>query len=161
MIFYCFNNNNFVFHDINDFGGITCWSQNPEERPSFEEIVSILKNDQNFITDKINSDDFHKYIEFIDKAEISFDQNKEIYQFNDIEACVQSRPFNEFHYSLLSCLSTELNDVQTDIKYFDLNNCEKLGKIGEGSFGSVYKIIDKKSGSLYAAKTLLYEVEIA
>lgn len=48
MIFYCFNNNNFVFHDIYDFGGITCWSQKPEERPSFEEIVSILKNDQNY-----------------------------------------------------------------------------------------------------------------
>lgn len=47
----------------------SCWSKDPQERPSFEKIVSILKKDQRFITSSnINKDEYyefanHKYIE--------------------------------------------------------------------------------------------------
>ena len=43
-----------------------CWSQEPNERPSFEVIVYQLKNDDDFITDKISREDYQKYIKFID-----------------------------------------------------------------------------------------------
>lgn len=36
-----------------------CWSQNPEERPTFKEIT-ILKNNKEFITKNINKEEFCK-----------------------------------------------------------------------------------------------------
>lgn len=35
-----------------------CWSQDPDERPTFDEIVYLLKNDSRFITDLVNGDEF-------------------------------------------------------------------------------------------------------
>lgn len=35
-----------------------CWSQDPDERPTSDEIVYLLKNDSRFITDLVNGDEF-------------------------------------------------------------------------------------------------------
>lgn len=43
-----------------------CWSQNPDERPEFNEIVHQLKIDSEFISEEINKEDYQKYINFID-----------------------------------------------------------------------------------------------
>ena len=34
-----------------------CWSQDPNDRPSFEDIVTLLKTNTDFITEKVNKDD--------------------------------------------------------------------------------------------------------
>ncbi|KAK8836234.1 hypothetical protein M9Y10_039866 [Tritrichomonas musculus] len=39
----------------------------------------------------------------------------------------------------------------------DLKNYEKHEKIGEGRFGKVYKIVDKRSNEIFAAKVSLHE----
>ena len=39
-------------------------------------------------------------------------------------------------------------------KFIDINRFEPLLKIGEGSFGEVFKVKDKKTGMFYAAKVL-------
>ena len=44
-----------------------CWSQNPSNRPSFEEIVKMLRSDKEFITDKIDRRDYENYIEYLDE----------------------------------------------------------------------------------------------
>lgn len=41
----------------------------------------------------------------------------------------------------------------------NINNFEKQAKIGSGSFGSVYKIIDKTNKMIYAAKISVYNIE--
>lgn len=43
-----------------------CRSTESEKRPTFDDIVYYLRSDPGFITDKINSDNFQKYISFID-----------------------------------------------------------------------------------------------
>lgn len=43
-----------------------CWSQNPNDRPDFDNIVYLLKKDQSFIIKEINKEDYEKYINFID-----------------------------------------------------------------------------------------------
>ncbi|KAK8835922.1 hypothetical protein M9Y10_040302 [Tritrichomonas musculus] len=40
-----------------------CRSQYPKDRPTFEEIVELLKNDEGFITEKIDSSEFYEYVE--------------------------------------------------------------------------------------------------
>mgnify|MGYP002476355004 CR=1 FL=1 len=37
------------------------WSQNPGNRHTFNEIVNLLKNDLEFITDKIINEDYQTY----------------------------------------------------------------------------------------------------
>ena len=53
-----------------------CWSQDPEKRPTFEEIKEDLRNNPEFITDTIDKDQFLDYVEMIDKCECSFDPQK-------------------------------------------------------------------------------------
>lgn len=51
-------------------------------------------------------------------------------------------------------ISTELDNNQT----IDLNNFEKKEKIGKGAFAKVYKVIDKNTSKIYAAKVLNNEI---
>ncbi|KAK8838935.1 hypothetical protein M9Y10_032394 [Tritrichomonas musculus] len=50
-----------------------CWSQNPKDRPSFDEIKETVKTDNGFITEKVDNTEFQQFVEFIDKYETSFD----------------------------------------------------------------------------------------
>lgn len=43
-----------------------CWSQNPDDRPSFDSIVDELKNNSEFITELVNESEFIDYVDFID-----------------------------------------------------------------------------------------------
>ena len=61
-----------------------CWSQNPENRPSFDEIVEELKNNPQFITEKVDQTVFRKYVDYIENYESSFDLNKRSIHMNDI-----------------------------------------------------------------------------
>lgn len=42
-----------------------CWLQNPDERPSFSEIIDQLENDTNFISKDINKEEFYNYVKYI------------------------------------------------------------------------------------------------
>lgn len=43
-----------------------CWDNDPNKRPSFNEIVHRLKNDIGFITENVCVDDFLDYVDLID-----------------------------------------------------------------------------------------------
>lgn len=43
-----------------------CWDNDPNERPSFDEIVEHLKSEKEFITDTVNIDEFYAYVKYID-----------------------------------------------------------------------------------------------
>lgn len=49
-----------------------CWQENPDERPTFEDITHILKTDNGFITEKVDKDFFMKYVQFIEKSKNRF-----------------------------------------------------------------------------------------
>ncbi|KAK8891437.1 hypothetical protein M9Y10_028646 [Tritrichomonas musculus] len=51
-----------------------CWQENPSDRPSFEQIVSELKNNPDFITDKIDCSEYYDYIDFIENFQFSFNE---------------------------------------------------------------------------------------
>ena len=63
----------------------SCWSQNPKDRPSFEEIVKNLRMEENnqFITELVNEIDFWNYVDFIDDYQKSFDSNKKIIKIDE------------------------------------------------------------------------------
>ena len=61
-----------------------CWSQDPEERPTFTEIVDELKNNHNFIIDLVDENEFYEYVDFIDNYQTSFDLTKQSFHMKDL-----------------------------------------------------------------------------
>ena len=61
----------------------SCWSQIPEERPSFETIVETLKTTDDFITDGIDDSEFYDYVDYIDECQTTFDFSKHRIRFED------------------------------------------------------------------------------
>lgn len=49
-----------------------CWEQTPEDRPTFEQIVDVLKNNRGFITESVDEDEFLDYIDYVDNYESKF-----------------------------------------------------------------------------------------
>ena len=43
----------------------SCWEQNPNERPDFITILNELKNNKQFITNKINKTEYLSYANYI------------------------------------------------------------------------------------------------
>ncbi|KAK8845724.1 hypothetical protein M9Y10_020642 [Tritrichomonas musculus] len=59
-----------------------CWSQDPEERPTFDQILNDLKTDSGFITDLIEEIDYMDYMEYVDNYASTFDPKKKIIQID-------------------------------------------------------------------------------
>lgn len=53
-----------------------CWSDDPKQRPTFEEIVFELKNNSDFITETVDANEFHNYIDYTEEYHSSFDPSK-------------------------------------------------------------------------------------
>ena len=53
-----------------------CWSSDPRDRPTFQDIVKELRTNKEFIIDTIDEDEFYEYIDDIDYIGNSFDANE-------------------------------------------------------------------------------------
>ena len=52
------------------------WVKNPEERPTFDQIIEQLKNNEDFITESVDKDEYLNYIDFIENSDMFFDPSK-------------------------------------------------------------------------------------
>ena len=59
-----------------------CWSQESSERPTFSEIVSELRQDPSNITESVYIEEFKNYVNFVDRCETSFNENKVVIPTN-------------------------------------------------------------------------------
>lgn len=66
-----------------------CWSQDPKDRPSFEEIFRQLSSDFSYIDEDIDEDEINDYLEILEEARKT--EAKET-QNSKIEATVPSNP---------------------------------------------------------------------
>ena len=61
-----------------------CWSYDPTDRPTFDDIVSSLKNDSGFITDCVDAGNYLNYIDFIEQYHSSFNKIQKKINLNEI-----------------------------------------------------------------------------
>lgn len=59
-----------------------CWSQDPEKRPTFDDILNRLINDHGFITKDVNESEYFKYVKYINEYNSSFDKTRNVFYFN-------------------------------------------------------------------------------
>lgn len=68
-----------------------CWSANPENRPSFDEIIHELETNPDFITDCVDIDEFLDYVDMIhQKNNDNNDIPMKLKQNNEAEYCNES-----------------------------------------------------------------------
>ena len=121
-----------------------CWSENPENRPTFQDIVKELRTNKEFIIDTINEDEFFEYVDFIDSQGSSFDPEKKLQAICPVdqnsreetiseermESSLKEESFNEerMESSLKEEMSSEINN-SVSIEIFNKLPIEKQRKI--------------------------------
>lgn len=59
-----------------------CWAQDVSERPSFEEIKNEIRTNDGFLNEKIDRNEFKKFVDFTDNYQTSFDITKSSIHFS-------------------------------------------------------------------------------
>lgn len=67
-----------------------CSSNDPEKRPTFDEILDALRNND----DMMKETDFHNYVQFIDNSQSEFDPTKQFNEFDSIISCFNCSQIN-------------------------------------------------------------------
>ena len=127
-----------------------CWSQDPKERLSFNEIVQMLKEDPNFITNEIDEEQYRSYIQLLDECQNGFPE--------DVANSISER-FLKVHIDFILKEASIVSLLDVSTSHTNLSQFRKSEKIGQGSFGKVYKVIDRKTEIVYAAKTSVLEIK--
>lgn len=136
-----------------------CWAQDPKERPTFEYIVNELRNNPEFITENVNKEEYDNYIQMIGVAPISFESNKTFRVVNNSN----KNKVNKFNAVDVSSLKKKLKKkvhFAINMGSLSLNLFQKQSKIGQGGFGTVYKVSKKETGEIFAVKVSIYEMDV-
>ncbi|KAK8881293.1 hypothetical protein M9Y10_004028 [Tritrichomonas musculus] len=120
-----------------------CWSQNMEDRPTFSEIVSYLKN-KSCLLENIDLTQFNEYLDYLENAQST--NSSKYDELLEKFIVKYDRPNQKFV-------------ISASIKQFGLQKYMKDEKLGEGQFGKVYKIVKEGTGESYAAKILKIELD--
>lgn len=134
-----------------------CWSYDPAERITFDEIVHILRTNRDFITEDINEEEYINYIKYIDESPKFFGYRpmQEEYTKQEVmKSHIQSQFYSFNQIDLSSYFKRNYKSKVLNVNAKDIGLCNYLKQelIGKGSFGTVYKVKDKKTGNIYAAK---------
>ena len=111
-----------------------CWSQNPKERPTFDEIVFELKNNDEFFNfDDFNKEEFQNYVKFIDESPKSFQTDK---KFEELDELIKEKSHlfdkKKFTKERLEYSNTEL---YLNLENYEINALDDItNKVTETSF---------------------------
>ncbi|KAK8860760.1 hypothetical protein M9Y10_012426 [Tritrichomonas musculus] len=135
-----------------------CWAHDPVERPTFEEILKHMKTNPEFITENVDKEEFQNFVQFIDEIQNKFQKNDEAFELDNFIK-TQNQRFRKVKIDYNKLRDWKRQQLTVNLGSSDLTKYSKLKKIGNGSFGNVYKIIDKQSNVMYAAKVSKYEID--
>ena len=119
-----------------------CWSSDPLERPTFNQILEDLKYNPEYITEKVDLEHYRNYVEYVDYYyRITLESGQPILTIDDF----------------IRRKSEDPNFMSVEKKYFyDLSQLEQVGMLGEGTTAFVYSYKEKKSATIYAVKIIKF-----
>lgn len=132
-----------------------CWDHNPKNRPSFEDICRIIEDDSDFIN-SISAN-----VQYFKSYKLNKPKPKPMKKIKPklkpvIENETENKPLENEpdDYERGKYPRDAISDLplEFDVNMVKASEFEQKAKIGEGSFGKIYKVIEKKTGNLYAAK---------
>ena len=126
-----------------------CWSGNPYERYTFEEIVELLQTDQDFITENVDSDEFFKYVDFVDEITASKKTSNQQVEYDE---SLLSKTFNKVSIDLRLGQEKDFNDPALMEGFLDINNYERDEIISKNELSKIYEVRNKETGEKYSAK---------
>lgn len=85
-----------------------CWSQEPTNRPSFDQIVDELENNRGYITDSVNEEEYFNYIKYIKEYKIEYYLSNDKIQL-DSYAFHQTGFFKETKYENKHSIIIDIN----------------------------------------------------
>lgn len=137
-----------------------CWSHLPEERPTFEDIIDMIKANPDFISDDVDEDEFIKYVESIgDTFNVAISASSE-----KPNSKPKSVTFKEVSFDMQKVKEEdkiiemiEENPVMKET-FLDLNDFEKLRLITKGDNYKIYEVKNKETGTVYSAKVSTIKV---
>ena len=107
-----------------------CWSQEPSNRPTFDDILKQLREDKEFITESCKVIEYQCYINYIDQYQKSFDssESKIIFQKNFLsESSKVIEKFNSKTVKNIADFSSIIKNVISFRFYNSLSeNCKEL-----------------------------------
>lgn len=134
-----------------------CLNEDPNQRPSFEQIINEFNTNKEFITDKIDEKQYRSYIELSEEGEKGIDKKLKEYE---ISSKYSIEPINDKYKSVIQQDEKEeeeklINQLQAlNIKQIDLNKFEIVKTLGSGGYSDVVLIKNKETGKLYASKRM-------
>lgn len=99
-----------------------CWSQDPNQRPTFNEIVQILKTNDDFITDGVDKNEFNDYIRIVNAGSSPIDPFKRFKRITISDSIHINVPKST---SISKSYSTILNELKNHPEFNELNKDTK------------------------------------
>ena len=164
---------------------MSCWSEKPSDRPSFNEIVELLKRDRNFILDD-NEELFLRFVNspyskcsenetfsIIKRYDLKNAQSDSVSESDDKETDSDYDDSNSYSddsdsatnesNSFFDDSKLSINDINSPKMEFDpypfinINSYEKLEKVNEKSLFETFKIQEKKTKEVFLAKSFIFK----
>lgn len=141
-----------------------CIDSDPNVRPSFSEIVDHLTSEE-FLNEISNYFDINDYLNHIDYIEGDstddifdviiinkdfyprFDKNNKSFNSYDVEYTFRKRGKDEIEEDIKI-----YHEIPSNLAKIDLNDFTRGPKLGKGSFGTVYGIINSKNKEKFCCK---------
>ncbi|KAK8860565.1 hypothetical protein M9Y10_012230 [Tritrichomonas musculus] len=120
-----------------------CWSQEPSDRPTFDQILTEMRTNREYILENVNEKDYLNYIKCINEYKTTFDENKvlissynlNMYKLDFSEAIVKKGKEENKLIKIIEGFST--TEIHFPWKYFKELGEESKKIVNEAEAGDI------------------------